>query len=225
MEQEFERLRALYAAMADEELLKLGGAKGELTEAAERAVEAEVAARGLELESTETVQAAAMPELAASEDDPALVELMTFQIAGDAARALKELDEAGVPVRMEPAMRRMVEGGPKVKTNWLTIFVEHARQQDAVVVLRERMGLFPVVEAEHSHGTGEYEDGDEGMFAVGDFDLEADAELARQALMTAGIFFRETQIVEPEGTVTVIEARLDDVEQALAVVEAAFVEG
>lgn len=208
--------------MSDTELLKLHRERDGLTAAAQQAVDAEMSARGLTASDDAAQSPESMPELHPAEDDPSLVELMTFQIAVDAERALDALDEHGIPVRMEPAMRSLTENGPKIKTNWLTIFVEKARQQDAVRVLRERMGLFPVAVAEETDGHGGGAD-DEPYFTVCEFESDADIALARKALTEANIRFKASKDdgeMSFEGTM--IEVRLEDLERALAVVEAAF---
>jgi hypothetical protein len=225
MSEEWRRLQGLYAAMSDDEVLRLAGAKGGLTEVAQQAVDAEMSARGLAVAEAAPL-ASAMPELLGAEDDPSLVELTTFQIAMDAETALRALDDAGIPVRMEPAMRRMEEGGPRVKTSWLTIFVERTRQNEAVVVLRKRMGLFPVLAADEVEAHGG-EDGEEALITVGNFDVAADVEMARRALREAGIWFHEAASQddeEPGWEGIAIEVRMKDMEQALEVVEAAFAE-
>ena len=219
MDDEWLRLQGLYAAMSDDELVRLAGKKAGLTEVAQQAVETEMNARGLTIASEES--AAAMPEPSGAQDDPALVELTTFQIAMDAETALRELDECGVPVRMEPAMRRLVEGGPLVKTNWLTIYVERTRQQEAVEVLRKKMGLFPVLDADEMDDSAD-EDGEDSLAIVGSFEA-ADAEVALKALTDAGIWFEAERDDESGGTM--IMGRPEDLERALEAVEEAFEEG
>ena len=222
-------MQALYAAMSDNELLKLAGDKAKLTEVAQQAVEAEMSFRRLELDEEVTKRPVEIvaPEFPAAEDDPSLIELMTFNIAMDAETAWRALDDNGIPVRVEPAMRVMVEGGPRIKTNWLTIFVERARQEDAVKVLRERMGLFPILAADEVEDSEEGDD-EEALFPVCSFDVEADAIVARKALREAGIWFKsekqteEAQDGKPAFEWTSIEAKLEDLERALKVVEEAF---
>ncbi|MDQ2925422.1 MAG: hypothetical protein M3R43_07705 [Acidobacteriota bacterium] len=225
VDQQWRQLQQLYDAMSNSELLKLHRERDGLTAVAQQAVDAAISARGLRAaDAVPSVQA--MPDLNAAEDDPSLVELTTFQIAVDAEQALHALDEQGIPVRMEPAMRRMTEDDPKIKTNWLTIFVEKARQQDAVRVLRDRMGLFPVpierspLEEEVVYG-GDAEE--TPFFVVGEFETDADIALARKALADANIRFNASKEADEAGSVsTTIEVRLEDMERALEVVEAAF---
>jgi hypothetical protein len=233
MDEEWRRLQALYAAMSDGELLKLARDKAGLTEVAQQAVESEMSSRGLKLNEEEAKKPmeSVAPEFPAAEDDPSLIELMTFNIAMDAETAWHALDDNGIPVRMEPAMRVMVEGGPRIKTNWLTIFVERTRQQDAVKVLRERMGLFPVLAADEVEDADFIDDDeDESLFTVGDFEVEADAVVARKALADAGIWFKAEKQTEeardgnPAAEWTSIEVKLEDLERALKIVEEAFSE-
>jgi hypothetical protein len=230
VDEEWRRLQGLYAAMSDDELLELARDKAELTEVAQQAVEAEMGSRGLKLDEEEqekSVEPIAY-EFSTSEDDPSLIELMTFHIATDAETALHALDDHGIPVSMEPAMRRLNDDGPRIKTNWLTIFVERTRQRDAVKVLRERMGLFPVLAADEVEDADVVDDEDESLFTVGEFEVDADAEVARKALTDAGIWFKagkETQEAQGGQAAfdgTVIEVRLEDLERALGVVEEAF---
>ncbi len=225
-DQQWRQLQQLYDAMSNSELLNLHRERDGLTAVAQQAVDAAMSTRGLS--GADAVPSAqAMPDLNAAEDDPALVELTTFQIAVDAEQALQALDEQGIPVRMEPAMRRLTEDGPKIKTNWLTIFVEKTRQQDAVRVLRERMGLFPVPveqlprEEEPVVSGGDAEE--TPFFIVGEFETDADIALARKALADANIRFKASKEDAEAGSAsTTIEVRLEDMERALAVVEAAF---
>jgi hypothetical protein len=220
-DQEWWRLQELYAALGDGELLRLAGAKDGLTAVAQQAMDAEMKSRGLELpvEEHDGVSDAAA-ELSGAEGDPSLVELMTFQIAMDAETALHALDDADIPVRMEPAMRRLVEGGPVIKTNWLTIFVERTRKDDAVKVLRARMGLFPVLAADEVDDSEGPDDGEDSLAVVGSFQEAVDAEVAQKALTDAGIWFKADG--DDEGTM--VEVRPEDLERALEAVEEAFSE-
>lgn len=229
-----QRLQHTYAAMEDDELLDLVRAKSELTEGALKAAEAEMNIRGLSMPEDElpAQSGESEPQLHSAEDDVALVELMTFQIATDAKIALDALDDQGIAVRMEPAMRRLTEDGPKIKTNWLTIFVERSRHEDAVRVLRERMGLFPLLAVQGAeHDQGDVGDEDEALFPVGEFELLADAEIAQTALANAGIWFKVDMGTEDDPSHEAaawdgasILVRLDDLETALQIVEAAFQE-
>jgi hypothetical protein len=218
-DQEWRRLQELYAGLGDTELLGLARDKAGLTAVAQQVVDAEMDARGLQVPVDAPVEA--MRERVASEEDSSVVELTTFQIVMDAETAMRALDDAGIPVSLEPAMRRLVDGGPLVKTNWLTIFVERERKEEAVKVLRERMGLFPVMVPEEA---GDVDEGgeDEVLSIVGDFEGD-DAEIVRKALTDADIWF---QAEEEEGIAgTMIEVRPEDWERAMAVVEEAFGEG
>jgi hypothetical protein len=226
MDEEWRRLQGLYAAMSDDELLELARGKAGLTEVAQQAVESEMGSRGLKPSGNPEATADVvfeMPELDTAEDDPSLVGLKTFQIAMEAQMAARLLDDHGIPVRMEQAVRRFTKDGPKIKTNWLTVFVEQARQDEAVEVLRAGMGLFPVlppeevVEVDHA---GDGEDEAESLAIVGNFGEAADVAVARKALADAGIWFEVDEGDEEEGTM--IRTRLEDLERALEVVEEAF---
>jgi len=153
------------------------------------------------------------------------VELITFQIPMDADTAMRLLAEHDVPAHMEHAVRQVNEDGPKVKMNWLSIFVERSRKEDAVVVLRKGMGLFPVMAADElGHPGDDSADDEDALFMVGNFQDEADVELAQKALTDAGIWFNAVkdtdETAEWEGTT--IEVRMEDLERALEVVEEAF---
>jgi hypothetical protein len=214
---EWRRLQGLYGAMSDDELLRLAADKAELTEVAQQAIDAEMGVRGLEIPVEET--APATEEADKSEYDPSLIELITFQIPTDAETAMRLLAEHDVPAHMEHAVRQINEDGPKVKMNWLSIFVERARKEDAMAVLRKGMGLFPVLAPEEMDSDDQ--EGDEEILSiVGDFELAADAEIAKKALTDAGIWFQAEQ---DEGVVgTMIEVRYADFERAMEVVEEAF---
>jgi len=218
-DQEWRRLQGLYAALSDGELLRLAADKDGLTEVARQAIDAEMSKRGLEVPVEETVEAVSAADESDAPLDPSLVELITFQVPMDADTAMRLLDEHGVPAHMEHAVRQVNEDGPKVKMNWLSIFVERERKEDAMVVLRKGMGLFPVLAPEEMDDADD--EGDEEMLSiVGDFELAADAEIAKRALTDAGIWFQAD--TEPGVEGTMIEVRYADFERAMEVVEAAF---
>ena len=154
-----------------------------------------------------------------AEKDPSLVELTTFHIATEAEKALHVLDDHGIPVTMEPAMRRLTEDGPRIKTNWLTIFVERTRQEEAKSVLRKTMGLFPVL-APNDFEPSDGDQGEDVLLPVGSFDVKADTEIARNALTEAAIWFTTGEVDDDD--VTTIQVRAEDLDRALAAVEAAF---
>ncbi|HEY5328945.1 MAG TPA: hypothetical protein VIJ79_03595 [Acidobacteriaceae bacterium] len=224
-DQEQRRLQGLYAAMSDGELLRLAEGKAGLTAVAQQAIDAEMGARGLEMPLEETVEAVSAPEESDSLADPSLIELITFQVPVDAETAMRLLAEHDVPAHMEHAVRQVNEEGPKVKMNWLSLFVERARKEDAIVVLRKGMGLFPVMSADEIVDSEDGADDDENaLLMVGNFQDAADAELAEKALTDAGIWFNAVkdtdETAEWEGTT--IEVKMEDLERALEVVEEAF---
>jgi hypothetical protein len=226
-EQEWQRLQALYAAMSDGELQRLAEGKAGLTEVAQQAIEAEISRRGLEVPVEETPETVSAADEADTPLDPSLVELITFQVPMDADTAMRLLAEHDVPAHMEHAVRQVNEDGPKVKMNWLSIFVERARKEDAIVVLRKGMGLFPVMAEDELGDLGALpDDEEEALFMVGNFQEAADAELAQKALTDAGIWFSAVKDTDEgadwEGTT--IEVKMDDLERALEVVETAFEE-
>ncbi len=143
-EQEWRRLQGLYAAMSDGELLRLAEGKAGLTEVAQQAIDAEMGKRGLEVPVEEPEAVEAETEEMEVPADPSVIELITFNVPTDAETAMRLLDEHDVPAHMEHAVRQVNEDGPKVKMNWLSIFVERARKEDAMAVLRKGMGLFPL---------------------------------------------------------------------------------
>ena len=216
-DQEWRRLQGLYAAMSDGELLHLAEDKAGLTAVAQQAIDAEMSQRGLEMPVEETVPAAVEAE--ESEADPSLIELITFQIPTDAETAMRLLAEHDVPAHMEHAVRQVNEDGPKVKMNWLSIFVERSRKEDAMAVLRKGMGLFPVLSPEEMDSDDE--EGDEEILSiVGDFESAADAEIVKKTLTGAGIWFQAEAEEGVEGAL--IEVRYADFERAMEIVEEAF---
>jgi hypothetical protein len=175
--------------------------------------------RGLEVPVEEAVEAVSGPDESDAGDDPLVIELITFQVPADADRAMRLLAEHDVPAQMEHAVRQVNEDGPKVKMNWLSVFVERSRKEDAMSVLRKGMGLFPVLAPEEMDSPDE--EGDEEILSiVGDFELAADAEIAKKALTEAGIWFQAD--TEPGVEGTLIEVRYADYERAMEVVETAF---
>jgi hypothetical protein len=220
MEQEWQRLQDLYAAMSDGELLRLAESKAGLTEVAQQAIDAEMSRRGLEVPVEEPKAVEAEAEDMEVPADPSVIELITFNVPMDAETAMRLLDEHDVPAHMEHAVRQVNEDGPKVKMNWLSIFVERTRKEDAMAVLRKGMGLFPVLAPEEMDGEDEEGDEEEILSIVGDFELAADAEIAKKALTDAGIWFQAD--MEPGVEGVMIEVRFSDFERAMEVVETAF---
>jgi hypothetical protein len=241
VDNEWQRLQQLYAGLSDDELLNLAASKDELTEVAQQAFAAEMGARGLALPVDENE---ALPEdgefpgkaelltperddLSEAEKDLSLVALTTFQIATDAEKALRELDEYGIPVVMEPALRRINEDGPRIKTNWLTVFVERTRHHEAKDVLRKSMGLFPILMTDERDDPEDEGVSEDELQQVGAFDVAADAEIAQKALTEGGIWFaaRTEDLLSDDGSdwkATVLEVRPRDFDRALIVLETAL---
>jgi len=223
-EQEWQRLQGLYAAMSDGELLRLAAGKGGLTEVAQQAISAEMSRRGLEVPVEETEAVEAEAEETEVPAEPSVIELITFNVPMDAETAMRLLDEHDVPAHMEHAVRQVNENGPKVKMNWLSVFVERSRKEDAMVVLRKGMGLFPVMSADEIGDDAAVDGEEESLFMVGNFEDAADSEIAQKALTDAGIWFNAVKDTDEtaEWQGTTIEVKMDDLERALAVVETAF---
>jgi hypothetical protein len=234
--QEWLRLQQLYAGLSDGELMNLAEQKGELTTVAQEAIDAEMTKRGLEASvenhgdgslfyegsaATPPIPELPLPEERNSVDDPTLIELTTFQVPMDAEKAMHLLDDHDVPAHMEHAMRQVNEDGPKVKMNWLSIFVERERKEDAMRVLRDGMGQFPVMESHELPDSDDDDGADEDSLSIlGNFELAADVEAAKKALTEAGIWFQAEAEEGVDGTM--IEVRHEDFERGLEVVDAAF---
>lgn len=208
-----ERLRELYRALGDEELLRLAGSRDGLVEAAQQAVDAELEERGLVFPVTVDEEPEAIAVEDSAEDDD-WQELRTFGVAADAELAYRKLGEHEVPARMGYAERQLEENGPVVRTNWIALFVPSARKEEAMRVLQREMNLFPV--AEQGTADDAASEDEDALFPVGTFDDPADAELARKALAEAGIWFH---LAEDGLTV---EVKPEDVDAALAAVEGGF---
>ena len=223
-EQEWQRLQGLYAAMSDGELLRLAENKDGLTEVAQQAIDAEMSKRGLEAPVEEPEALEAEAEETEAPADPSVIELITFHVPMDAETAMRLLHEHDVPAHMEHAVRQVNENGPKVKMNWLSVFVERSRKEDAMVVLRKGMGLFPVMSADEIADDAAVDGEEESLFMVGNFEDAADSEIAQKALADAGIWFNAVKGTDEtaEWQGTTIEVKMDDLERALAVVETAF---
>lgn len=210
---ELERLRGLYRALGDEELLRLAGTRDGLTRLGQQAVDAELNERGLVFPVEEQAPQMRIEDLPEDDDKP-WVELRAFQVPSEAELAFRKLGEHEVPARMDYAERQLEENGPVVRTNWLAVFVPGSRKEEAIRVLRREMNLFPSTE---QHRVAENSEGDEeALFPVGTFDEPADAELAQKALREAGVWFR----VDDDGLT--IEVKPEDVDAALAAIEGGF---
>ena len=98
MDQEWERLRKLYAGLSDNELLNLADSKGELTDVAQQAVDAEMVSRGLAVESEEGEAGLEPAERQSAESQ--LAALAEIGPEGETpASWLRKLTYEGVPKR------------------------------------------------------------------------------------------------------------------------------
>jgi hypothetical protein len=226
-EQEWQRLQGLYAAMTDGELLGLAADKDGLTEVAQQAIDTEMSRRGLEVPvEEESLPDAATPGLPAAEDDPSLIALLRTQSAIEANQAASCLEAAEIPFELRPERYRETEDSPWRYSGLLEIVVKEDRKQDGVETLRKGMGLFPLAEVdENDDGEADASvEEEEPLGMVGNFEDKADVEIAQKALTEAGIWFNAVNEIDEgaDSGVTTIEVKMEDVERALEVVEAAF---
>ena len=207
------RLAALYQDSSDDELLALYADRGNLTDAAEQALSAEIASRHLSLPVAEPETRAPeyTPDLVSDLHGDGLTALITFYNGLDLGLACDHLGDAGMELAVRPIP------GTEVSAEAFQIRVSPADQPRAEEILRAKMGLFPrqeVSEEETMSDSGE-------MVILGEFPTEEEATKATTALETEGIIYRLTapeEDGENDEPGYSVEVRADDLDHGLAVV-------
>ena len=181
MDREWQRLLALYADKADEELLELHERRADLTELAQQVLEKTLKERGLEPE-TEGVPAAPTGRLGdvaigdTEELEPGEISLITFRDGLEAAQAIAALREAEVPHRLTERKMRYIGGDSR---DLLELVLDQQDAAQAREVLQRTLGLFPPPE-----GEDEYEEQD--FLPLGQFTAKQ-AEIVGRELDARGI--------------------------------------
>jgi hypothetical protein len=222
------RLQEQYREMSDGELLELAATSDDLTDFALEVLRGEMTHRGLKpAASGEEVSGAGAhglpkPEFGKKLPDGSVV-LMTFHDAMAARNACDFLEADGIDVNVRDVSEKSsgsgsFYGGPPVA---LEVIVPGADRARAVVILREKMGLFPLQEVEEADELVD----DGTVTALGFFGKREDAEAVAQTLDQARIWHRI--VANAEGTAEdenaySLEVREIDLVQAGEVVERAM---
>lgn len=215
---QLEKLGALYSEKSDGELLDLYDKRNGLTEMAQQALAGVMRERGL----SGRVAAAAVASVGGEEEADSVGEdeglLYMFTDAFEAREAMRHMREAGIAHRMldwhgvEPEREASHTGLD------LGLVVRRGDARRAVLVLKEKLGLFPGPEMV-GDGSG---DGD-GLVVLSMFDRE-EALAAAGALGRVGMTFlwrdgRDEASGLPDEETIAIEVRAEDVDRAAKLVE------
>ena len=212
--EEQSRLAALYQDSSDDELLALYTDRGNLTDAAQQALSAEITSRHLALPVAEPETRAPeyTPDLVTDLHGDGLVSLITFYNGLDLGLACDHLGDAGIELAVRPIP------GSEVSSEAFQIRVSPADQPRAEEILRSKMGLFPKQEVTGDDAT--LEAGGE-MVILGEFPTEEEATQATHALEEEGIIYRLTapeEDGENDAPGYSVEVHADDLDLGLAVV-------
>lgn len=242
-----QRLQRSYAEMSDVELTGLAEKSGDLTEAAQEVLRAEMAKRGLQapepempirwetetrprdrwaapsiapiLGSEPTLDAVPQEDSEVGRDESLLG---TFHDAIEVGRACEFLEQAEVEFRVQdiskPSNGMGVFDSPPVALN---LIVKKDDRERAMRVLRKTMGLFPLQEVEEADAVVD----DGTVTAVGYFASRMDADHIAEVLEAAHVWHRIS--ANPEGSeenenLWVVEVREVDLMRAGDVVEKAL---
>ena len=189
------RLQEQYGEMSDGELLGLAAKPDDLTDAALEVLRGEMTHRGLKAEAASEVgtHGLAKPEFGRKLPDGSvvLITLYDAMAAGNACDFL-EAEEIEVDVRdvsEKDAASGSMYGGPPVA---LQLIVPGKDRNRAVVILREKMGLFPLQEVEEADELVD----DGTVTALGFFGKRSDADDVARALDEAKIWNRVVENAE-----------------------------
>jgi hypothetical protein len=218
---QLEKLSALYAEKSDTELLDLHAKRNGLTDMAQQALASVMRDRklgggGVADVGAESGEAAGGEEVGDTLGaDEGLIYLFTD--AFEAREALRHMNEAGIPHRMLDW--HQVEPDREVSYTGvdLGLVVQRADAKRVVLVLKEKLGLFPGPETLVDEGDGY------GLGVLSMFDRQ-EALAAAGALGKAGITYlwrdgRDETAGLPDEDTVAIEVRAEDMDRAAKLVE------
>lgn len=216
---EADRLGRMYGEMGDGELLTLYASMSDLTDAAQAALQREMASRRLEapIEELEPVGEPRRGDGSSAEDGETWKLLHVFSQTFEAQHAFELMERAEIPFVVEDRTvdeKGELRPGPAVQ---LALLVEPVDWEAAVALLRRKAGLFP--EAVVDPRGADHEEGDLEMFPVGHFEDEEELAEAGQMLQEAGIPFEVVKADDAEWTGSSIEVAASDAERAITVLE------
>ena len=222
---QMEKLSALYGEKSDEELLDLQEQSDGLTALAQQALAGVMRERGLGGRGAAAVESRGDGESEGGEgdvvgdlvgEDEGLVYL--FHDAFEAREAIRHMKEAGIAHRMMDWHRVEPERMASQTGVDLGLVVRRSDAKRAVMVLKEKLGLFPSPEA---LGDGA-RDGD-GLVVLSMFD-RGEAMAAAEALGRVGMTYlwrdgRDEASGLPDEETVAIEVRAEDLDRAAKLVE------
>lgn len=218
MDAELLRLQKLYTSFSDGELLRLAEDRDNLTETAQTALADELRNRKLALppipsdgsvstseDEREQGFDSGIPGIipnAASAVETSLhpggeirvgmVALVTFYDGIELSRACDALSDANI----DPAIQTIGSTGTEEGPQRFEVWVDTADEARSKQILRERLGLFPVAEADEIDDSDALAEVTEGT--IGDFDSIEEAEQMRALLAGAGFSATVTTAPEPD---------------------------
>jgi len=180
-DREWQRLLALYADKADEELLELHDRRNDLIELAQEALEKTLKDRGLEPGALQEIEMAGVVRghlaIAATEElEPGELSLITFRDGLEATQAIAALREAALPHRINERTQHYVGGDSRTR---LELIVDNNDAARAREVLQRTLGLFPPPEGDDAMD-------DEDYAPLGEF-TPAQAAVVKAALDEHGL--------------------------------------
>jgi hypothetical protein len=226
---QLEKLSALYAEKSDGELLDLHEQRDGLTELAQQALAGVMRERGLGARGVSAEQSSPS-EIGGGQAADALVEnellAYLFHDAFEAREAIRNMTEAAIPYRMldwhtvNPEMEVSYTGVD------LGLVVQRKDASRTMVVLKEKLGLFPAREETPGSGFEDEAGAAEALAVLSMFDRN-EALAAAQALGEAGITYlwrdgRDDTADLPHEETVAIEVRLANLERATKLVEEAL---
>ncbi|SEG22112.1 hypothetical protein SAMN05421819_2255 [Bryocella elongata] len=213
-DREWQRLLALYADKADEELHELHDRRHDLTELAQQALDRTIQQRGLEPVPADGAEANSVSrgDLAigeAKELEPGEQSLITFRDGLEASQAIAALRDAEVPHRITERMMRYIGGDSRTL---LELIVERTDADAARDVLQRALGLFPPAEGDDDMGDGQ------DYAPLGEF-TPAQAVIVKAALEGHGLPYVVDQDEEDAAAPIRFNVAADRVDEAFDVME------
>ncbi len=218
LENEHDRLTALYRDMSDSQLLDLNDDAANLTDEAQQALRAEMRSRNLQpavVEVVESKPAEYVPDLVSDLNTDGLVALITFYNGMDLGLACDHLGDAEIELAVKPF--------PATDVSPAAFQVRIAPRDRAAAeqVLHDTMGLFPKAEVDLEDGDTPELAEEVDMVILGEFPEESEAEQTTAALGAAGIIYRLTPPYEDgenDAPGYTVEVHATDLDRGLAVV-------
>ena len=232
---QLEKLGAVYAEKSDGELLDLYDQRDGLTDMAQQALADVMRERGLGARGVSGVSGvsggqASLVGVRSGKTDDLLGEnevlAYLFHDAFEAREAIRNMTQAGIEHRMldwhsvDPELPVSYTGVD------LGLVVQRGDAQRTMVVLKEKLGLFPAPEETSGDGSDDGQGAVDALTVLSMFDRD-EALVAAHALGEAGITYlwrdgRDEVSGLPDGETVAIEVRPEELESAAKLVEDAL---